>query len=161
MNPPLTNLQVTSRTPGLYNIESLIAFTGRRFNYPQPQLLNNHKKTLSIYLIAALFLFAGVNHFTQPALFLKAMPPWLPWHLPLVHISGVFEILGAIGMLVTKTRPYAAYGLVLLLIAVFPANLHMALNPNTFPAIPVALLYGRLPLQLVLIAWVYRTGKAN
>ncbi|HND68538.1 MAG TPA: DoxX family protein [Candidatus Obscuribacter sp.] len=123
--------------------------------------MNIPKKTLSIYLIAALFLFAGVNHFTQPALFLKAMPPWLPWHLPLVHISGVFEILGAIGMLVTKSRPYAAYGLVLLLIAVFPANLHMALNPNTFPTLPVALLYCRLPLQLVLIAWVYRTGKAN
>ena len=121
--------------------------------------MDKHIKTLSIYLIAALFLFAGVNHFTQAALFLKAMPPWLPWHLPLVHISGIFEILGAIGMLTAKTRPYAARGLVLLLVAVFPANLHMALNPEIFPTIPPVLLYGRLPLQLVLIVWVYRTGK--
>jgi len=84
------------------------------------------------------------------------MPPYMPWHLAMVRVSGVCEILGGLGLLVTEMRRAATWGLVALLIAVFPANVYMATNPIEAGAgsIAPALRWGRLPLQVLLIWWL-------
>ncbi|NQZ97927.1 MAG: DoxX family protein [Myxococcales bacterium] len=112
-------------------------------------------KTLALLALAAAFIFAGVNHFLNPDFFVAIMPPYLPLHLELVLLSGVFEILGGVAVLVPGVRSLAGWGLILLLLAVFPANLHMALNPELFPDVSSSALYLRLPLQIVFIAWAY------
>ncbi|MBP9093022.1 DoxX family protein [bacterium] len=118
-------------------------------------------RTVSIYLLALFFSFAGVMHFVKPDIFMRAMPPYLPYPLELVLISGVFEILGGVGLLAPypKLRRAAGFGLIALLIAVFPANINMALNPQLFKEIAPIVLYCRLPLQLVLILWVRWVSK--
>ncbi len=102
---------------------------------------------------------AGANHFINPPPYLGMMPAELPvsWHLPLVYSSGIFEILGGLGLILPATRRLAAWGLIALFVAVFPANLNMALNqlPLGDDPIPTWALWARLPLQLVLIAWAY------
>ena len=116
------------------------------------------------WLFALLFVAAGVNHFRDPATYVRIMPTYLPWHLALVYVSGVCEILLGGLLLVPRFRRPAAWGLIALLVAVFPANVHMALHPAEFPTIPAAALWARLPLQGVLIAWAYvytRPGRAS
>lgn len=115
-----------------------------------------------LWLLAVLMTAAGVMHFLATETYLKIMPPYLPWPEELVYISGVFEILLGITLLIPRTRRIAARGLIALFIAVFPANLHMALHPELFPSLgPVFshiepwMLYARLPLQLPLIWWAY------
>lgn len=117
---------------------------------------------IGLGLLAALFVAAGVAHFTRAEFYEKAMPDYLPAHSEFVLISGVFEILGGVGLLVPRTRRAAAWGLIALLVAVFPANLHMALNPERFPNIPEWALWARLPLQIPLILWalVYTKPRA-
>jgi len=78
-----------------------------------------------------------------------------PWPLPLVYVSGFFELLGGVGLAVPRMRRAAGWGLIALLVAVFPANVDMLMNAGQFPAIPVWALVARLPLQGVLIAWVW------
>ncbi len=107
------------------------------------------------WLMGILLILIGIRHFTQPDFFVKIVPPYLPWHLTLVYISGVAEIgLGAM-LLVPKWSHLAAWGIIALLIAVFPANLHMAMNPQLYPSLSPTALYARLPFQGVLIAWAY------
>jgi uncharacterized membrane protein len=115
--------------------------------------------TIGLVLLAALFVAAGVAHFTRAEFYEKAMPDYLPAHAELVAISGVFEILGGLGILLPRTRRAAAWGLIALLVAVFPANLHMALNAERFPNIPEWALWVRLPLQIPLILWALRYTK--
>jgi uncharacterized membrane protein len=104
----------------------------------------------------------GVLHFAQPEPFVRIMPAWLPAPLVLVWVSGVFEILGGVGLFVPRTRRFAGLGLCALYVAVFPANVNMAVNHLTLDGVtpvPTAVLWGRLPLQAVLIAlawWVSR-----
>ena len=98
---------------------------------------------------------AGANHFVHPDGYVAIMPPYLPAHLELVYISGVFEMLGGLGVLFSRTRKLAAWGLIALLIAIFPANVHMALHLEQFPDIPAWVLYARLLFHLVFIAWVW------
>lgn len=112
-------------------------------------------KFVMMWLLGVLFVAAGVNHFRDPQFYVKIMPPYLPWHYELVLISGVFEVLGGIGLLIPQFRIAAAWGLIALLVAVFPANLHMALNPQDYPRFPPAVLWGRLPLQAIFIVWTY------
>ena len=112
-------------------------------------------KTILKYLLCAGFVLAGLNHFINPGFYLKIMPPYLPWHLPLVYLSGFFEIALGVLLLVPALTRAAAWGLVALLIAVFPANIHMAINPQLYPDINPLALWLRLPLQVVLIAWAY------
>jgi uncharacterized membrane protein len=107
--------------------------------------------------VAAIFYsLAGTLHFLRPAMYLKIMPPYIPWPLPMVYLSGAAEILGGIGLLIPPLRRSAALGLVALLIAVFPANVYMATNPAQAGAgaIAPAALWGRLLLQPLLIWWV-------
>jgi uncharacterized membrane protein len=109
------------------------------------------------YLLAVFFVGAGVMHFLKPDFYVSIMPPYLPWHLPLVWISGCFEILGGVGVLFPQPlRRWAAWGLVALLVAVFPANLHVALHDVAVGGHAASPLFNwvRLPFQLVFIAWV-------
>jgi uncharacterized membrane protein len=102
-----------------------------------------------------------VSHFVNPAFFMAIMPPYLPWHRELVLLSGVAEVVLGGLVLPTRTRRLASWGLIALLVAVFPANVHMALNPELFATIPSWLLWARLPLQGVMGWWVYGVGKAE
>ena len=108
--------------------------------------------------IGGSFVAVGVSHFTDPQVFVGIMPPYLPWHLELVYISGVFEILGGIGLMLPFSRRFAAYGLLALLLAVFPANIHMLVNEVYLDGMPREpwLLWLRLPFQAVFafaVAW--------
>jgi uncharacterized membrane protein len=105
-----------------------------------------------LFVVAAFFVFAGVSHFTNPDFFVAIVPPYLPAPLVLVWLSGVFETLGGLGVLVAATRRFARWGLLALLAAVYPANLHMAVHPELFPEMSPAALYARLPFQF-LFAW--------
>ena len=111
--------------------------------------------------MAVLFILAGVLHFLYPAPYVAIMPRLLPYPLELVYLSGLFEILGGIGVLVPSTRRAAGIGLILLLIAVFPANIQMAWDGirKHGPSVVSLLLLLRLPLQLVLIRWVDRCTR--
>ncbi|MBQ49715.1 MAG: DoxX family protein [Zetaproteobacteria bacterium] len=103
------------------------------------------------------FIFAGVMHFINPDFYLAMMPPYLPWHEFLVYFSGIIEVaLGAMVVFGVQLR-WAGIAMVLLLFAVFPANLHMALNPQDFPDVSTTALWGRLPFQAVFLLWVYFT----
>ena len=114
--------------------------------------------TLSIVLIAAIFVGGGVLHLVKPEAYLRMMPPWLPAAMALVLISGVFEIAGGVGVLVPATRVAAGWGLIALLVAVFPANVQMLLNARATHASALWMsgLVARLPLQAVMIYWVFR-----
>ncbi len=106
------------------------------------------------YLYAAIYIGAGINHFLNPDFYVAIVPPYLPWPLALVYLSGVAEIALGTLLLFKRWAAMAAWGIIALLIAVFPANVHMALHPETYAFSP-ALLWLRLPLQGVLIAWAY------
>ncbi len=112
-------------------------------------------KLILKWLLAIAFVLAGMNHFFNPAFYLKMMPPVLPAPLFLIYLSGVFEIALGILLLISKFTHFAAWGLIALLIAVFPANVYMAMNPQVFPEFSSTALYLRLPLQLVLIALMF------
>ncbi len=101
------------------------------------------------------YAFAGVNHFWHPAIYLQIMPPGLPFPVWMNWISGAAEVLLALMLLVPCLCRLASVGLILLLLAVFPVHIHMALHPELFPRIPVWVLYGRLPLQGVLMLWAW------
>jgi uncharacterized membrane protein len=118
-------------------------------------------KTILKYLLGIGFALAGINHFLNAPFYLKIMPPVLPAPLFLVYLSGFFEIALGVLLLVPKFTRLAAWGLIALLIAVFPANIYMAQHPELFPEISPAALYLRLPLQLVLIGWAYHYAKTG
>ena len=119
-------------------------------------------RTFFRVLLAIFFVVAGANHFRVPDIYLGMMPPWLPWPRALVQISGWAEILGGLGVLVPFTRRFSGWGLILLLIAVFPANIHVALQ-GRMPGLEVSplMLWLRLPLQIVFFAWVWWTAVAS
>lgn len=107
------------------------------------------------WLLAIAMVWIGVLHFVDPDPFVAIVPPYLPWPLALVWISGAFEVLLGIALLVPRTRRLAGLGLVALYVAVFPANVHMAIDgaPPGFGPVPEWALWARLPLQAVFIAW--------
>ena len=114
-------------------------------------------KRVLLWPMAGLYILSGLNHFVSVDAYIAIMPGYLPWHSQLVVLSGVAELTLGIGVLIPATRVLAAWGLLVLLIAIFPANLSVALNdlsyvggePNTFVN------WIRLPFQLVLIAWAH------
>ena len=107
-------------------------------------------KSILLVAMSALYIGAGVMHFVRPRFFIKMMPPQLPWHRELVALSGVAEIALGLALLVPTLRPYAAWGVIALLIAVFPSNIYAAIA-----RLPGRGGYARLPFQLVLIAWAW------
>ena len=115
-------------------------------------------KRVLLYAMAAFYVAAGVMHFARPEFYVAIMPPYLPWHLELVYLSGVAEILCGVGLLIPQTRVLAAWATIALLIAVFPANLHQAMNDVPMPGSNESLGIGRwirFPFQLVLIVWAW------
>jgi uncharacterized membrane protein len=113
---------------------------------------------MSRSLLGLSFVAAGVLHFVHPRMYEAIMPRYLPAHRELVYASGVAEIAGGAGVLHPKTKRPAAYWLIATLIAIFPANVEMAVHAERFRRIPEPLLWARLPLQGALIAWVWRTA---
>jgi uncharacterized membrane protein len=113
-------------------------------------------------LLSAFFVTAGVSHFTNPGFFSNIVPPFLPWPLGLVYVSGVAEIALGLAVLVPSLRTAAGWGLVALLVAVFPANVYHAVAQKPFvdaptwmpPATPLGL-WLRLPVQPLLAAWAW------
>ena len=114
-------------------------------------------RTLLRWLAAIFFIIAGIVHFVKPEMYLKIMPPYFPAPILLVFISGVAEIAGGIGLLIRPLRRAAGWGLIALLIAVFPANIYMLQHPGLFDLAPW-ILWARLPFQIVFIAWVWFVG---
>ena len=111
-------------------------------------------KTVSRYIFAVFFVAAGVMHFVRPGFYLKIMPPYVPLHLELVYLSGVCEIVLGAMLLVRRLAPLAGWGLILLLIAIFPANIYVYQHQELVPGTPILHLL-RLPLQAFLILWAY------
>jgi uncharacterized membrane protein len=120
-------------------------------------------KTLSIYLMSFLYVYIGIKHFLDLEYFLNIMPHYIPYHSLMIYISGLFEILFGIMLLFRKWRRFASFGLILLLISVFPANIYLAQNVEAQEAINVtqkeAVL--RLPFQLLFLAIAYWHSKNN
>lgn len=118
-------------------------------------------KQITRYLYGAFFIAAGANHFIHTPFYVSIMPPYLPWHLGLVYVSGMAEIgLGGL-LLFERWSALAGWGLIALLIAVFPANIYMALHPEQFQWASPVNLWLRLPLQGVLIVWAYWYARSS
>ena len=113
-------------------------------------------KKITIYLMAFFYIFIGIKHFTDPDYFLAIMPPYLKWHLELVYISGFFEILFGFGLL-TKYRKLSSWGLIILLIAVFPANIYLINSEKAQIALNITkeIAIIRAPFQLLFIYLAY------
>jgi uncharacterized membrane protein len=112
-------------------------------------------KTVMRYLMAFFFVAAGLNHFFNPEFYIKIMPPYLPWPVFLQYLAGAFEIVLGAMLLIRHFTKIAAWGLIVLLIAVFPANIHMALNPHLYPEMAPIAYWIRLPFQFLFIAWAW------
>ena len=116
-------------------------------------------KNITIYIMSIFYIQIGIKHFTDLSWFLLIMPPYLPFHKELVYLSGFFEILFGLMLLFKKTRFIAGWGLILLLIAVFPANIYLAQTNGAAMNVSAAIAWGRLPFQLVFISLAYWHSK--
>ena len=120
------------------------------FNLPDGIL-----RKIVLFGLAIFFIFFGIDHFINPDFYLSIMPPAFPLHKEAVYISGFFEILGGLGVLIFRFRKIAGWGLIVLLVTVYPANIYMALTPEAFPNNSIELLYFRLALQFLFFYWAY------
>lgn len=118
-------------------------------------------RKLSLFGLAVFFIYFGIDHFINAEFYLSIMPPAFPLHLEAVYISGIFEILGGVCVLMPSLRRIAGLGLIALLISVYPANIYMAITPEAFPEISIELLYFRLPLQFLFIYWAYSVTRSQ
>jgi uncharacterized membrane protein len=121
----------------------------------------NRKRKISLSAMVLFYLTTGTLHFLRPQPFLNIMPPWLPHPLFLVYFSGACEALFALLLISPKTRKTGAWLLIVLLLAVFPANIQMSINYWNTPGTMFWISLLRLPLQIVLISWAYRFTKKN
>lgn len=120
------------------------------------QKLFQRIKKLGLYALSAMFIFTGVTHLLKPDVFVKIIPPFLPFPFAIALLTGVAELCLAIGLLPEKTRPLTAWATVIFLICIFPANIYMyVIRETAFPELPTWVVLIRLPLQLVLIGWAY------
>lgn len=108
-----------------------------------------------LYLMALLYLLAGINHFRKPRLYQKIIPPFFKNPKLVNQLSGLVEIVLAIALCIPMLTPYAAWGVIVLLLAIFPANIHMFLDKRASLGLPQWVLFLRLPLQFLLIFWAY------
>jgi uncharacterized membrane protein len=120
-------------------------------------------RTAHRWLAAIFFVVAGANHFLKPQFYRQIVPPSFPSPAMLVIVSGICEIVGGIGLLIRPLRRAAGWGLIALLLCVFPANLYMAIHPQRIADLHISrwLLWLRLPLQGLLIAWVWFVSLAD
>jgi uncharacterized membrane protein len=107
------------------------------------------------YMMGTLYVVAGIGHFIVTSAYMHIMPDYLPAHRELVLLSGAAEIAGGLGVMVPQTRRAAAWGLVVLLIVVMPANVWMAQHPERYANIPLWAIWLRLPLQVPLVWWAW------
>jgi uncharacterized membrane protein len=123
----------------------------------------NVSSSFSRTVAGLVFVGAGALHFVAPGTYERIMPPYLPLHRELVYLSGAAEVLGGLGLLSARTRAAAGVGLILLLVAVLPANMQMLIDARAAgkPSWWLALLWLRLPLQGVLAAWVWRVSRSG
>ncbi|MCL9815029.1 DoxX family protein [Natranaeroarchaeum aerophilus] len=123
-------------------------------------VLNRLKRPL-LYVMSTGYIVAGMLHFVVPELYVQIVPPIFPAALLLVYLSGLAEIAVGIGLLIDRTRQYAAWATIALLIAIFPANIYMATHGVVIEGLPGGgdpssiVRWGRLPLQAVLILWAF------
>ena len=119
-------------------------------------------KSISILAMSFFYVWVGIQHFLDPAWFVQIMPPYLPLHYEAVYLSGFFEILFGVMLLFQKTRYFAAWGLILLLLAVYPANIYLAFNEVPQKALGIsafAASWARLPIQFIFIGLAYWHSK--
>lgn len=114
-------------------------------------------KLISIYFFGPAYIYIGIRHFTEPDFFLSIMPNYMSLHLELVYLSGFFEVLFGVMLLINKYRVVAAKGLILLLIAVFPANIYLAQSSlaQSLLGITQETALIRLPFQILFILFAY------
>lgn len=117
------------------------------------------RKRVSQILCCIFFITVGVLHFTSTETFTRIVPSFIPFPDWAVYITGVMEVAGGLLLYFPKTRRFASYFLIFLLIIVFPANINMAVNHIDFGKVPTFVLWARLPLQALLVYWVYRLRK--
>lgn len=113
------------------------------------------RRKIVLLSLAIFFIYFGTDHFINLDFYLSIMPPSFPLHHEAVYISGLFEIIGGVGILIYRFRKIAGWGLFALVIAVYPANIYMAITPSAFPDIPIFILYFRLGLQFIFLYWAY------
>jgi uncharacterized membrane protein len=121
-------------------------------------------KRLALGFIFLWFFIGGIGHFTSTGFFSTIVPPWWPWPREAVLVSGVFELIGAIGLIPRATRSLAGWGLCAIILLVTPAHLYMLQRPELFPKIPYWALVMRLPLQVFVLfcaAWSTRPAVSN
>jgi uncharacterized membrane protein len=120
-------------------------------------MIPNRRKEILRGILSVSIIVVGITHFVKPEQYARIVPPQLPHPFQLVYISGFFEILGGIGLLIPLVSTAAAWGLIALFVAVFPANINMAVNSISIEGIPhyPILYWARLPLQAVLIIWAW------
>jgi len=123
------------------------------------ELPASHTKKVLLFAFSIFFIGAGLDHLVNPEFYLSIMPPIFPMHSEAVLISGVLEIVGGIAVLMPVLRRAAGWGIFVLLIAVYPANIYMALYPELFPSIHLGVLYFRLPLQFLFLYWAYSVTR--
>ena len=112
-------------------------------------------KSATVYIMGLFYIAAGVKHFQDPVWFIRIVPPILPFKMALVYISGFFEVFFGILLMIEKTRSIAGWGLILLLIAVYPANIYLALTNGAAMDTTPIIAWGRLPFQFVFIGLDY------
>ena len=120
-------------------------------------------KLLTIYFMSISYTYVGIRHFIDPDFFLAIMPNYLPYHLEFVYLSGIAEISFGILLFFKKTRTFAAYGLIILLVCVFPANIHLVeseLSQSILGATKSQTII-RLPFQILFISLAYWHSKNN
>jgi uncharacterized membrane protein len=115
----------------------------------------------ALVLVFAWFLLGGLAHFAFTEAEVRIVPPWVPWPRIVVLVTGLLELTGAVGLLLRRTRAAAAWALFALTLAVTPANVYMLQHADLFPQVPSLALVLRLPLQVVLLALIWRVGVAT
>ena len=111
-------------------------------------------RRLGLAIVFLWFTIGGIAHFALTDTEMRIVPPWVPWPREAVLVSGVFELLGALGVLWQPTRRAAGWGLFALTLAVTPAHFYMLQHPDLFPSVPYWALLARLPLQVALLATI-------
>jgi uncharacterized membrane protein len=119
-------------------------------------------KSVLRYVMAAFYVWAGVNHFARPDFYLNLMPAYIPLHTELVYLSGIVEIVLGVLVAIPRTAALAAWGIILMLIAFLPVHVHMLVNNHLYPEAPTSVLWLRFPIQALFILWAYwYTGRSE
>ncbi len=112
-------------------------------------------KQILKWMLGAFFVIAGANHFIQADFYASIVPPYLPWPVAIVYASGFCEVVLGIMLFIRRAEVIAAWGMIALMLAVFPANIQMAVHPELYSQFSPLALWARLPLQGILIAWAF------